>query len=359
MTYRKILIRGGRIWDGTRFISGDVAIGDGKILAIGQAPDDFRVYLKYDAEGAIVSPGLVELHAHLRYLSDPVYEANGEEACFPCGVTTAADAGTLFCCEMPAFSRLKIRMFPPVAVSDEAPDFSGVHAVRAYYGADRVPGIKVYYDRTVCGDRGLAPYRAICDEAHRLGLIVMTHCSDCPVPMRDMFSCMEAGDISTHTYHNRGHSADEDDLACLQEAREKGIILDLGFAHGYHADFALLRRALDRGLAPDTISCDLVSGHTQIKGALFGLSLAMSAMRMLGMGEEEILRAVTSAPANALKITSGAGRLTVGAPADLCVLRSVPADYSVKDRAGNILHITQAYQCALTVADGCVVHRLD
>ena len=65
MTYRKILIRGGRIWDGTRFISGDVAIGDGKILAIGQAPDDFRVYLKYDAEGAIVSPGLVELHAHL------------------------------------------------------------------------------------------------------------------------------------------------------------------------------------------------------------------------------------------------------------------------------------------------------
>jgi len=177
--------------------------------------------------------------------------------------------------------------------------------------------------------------------------------------MRDMFSCMEAGDISTHTYHNRGHSADEDDLACLQEAREKGIILDLGFAHGYHADFALLRRALDRGLAPDTISCDLVSGHTQIKGALFGLSLAMSAMRMLGMGEEEILRTVTSAPANALKITSGAGRLTVGAPADLCVLRSVPADYSVKDRAGNILHITQAYQCALTVADGCVVHRLD
>ena len=32
-----ILIRNGRIWDGERFLSGDVAIQDGKIAAIGQA----------------------------------------------------------------------------------------------------------------------------------------------------------------------------------------------------------------------------------------------------------------------------------------------------------------------------------
>lgn len=357
MTYRRLLIRGGRIWDGTRFIDGDVAIGDGKILAIGRAPDDFRAHMVYDATGMIVAPGLVELHMHLRHLSDPVYETNGEESCFPCGVTTAADGGTLFCCEMPTYSRLRIKMFPPVQITDKKPDFFHALKVRAYYGADRVQGIKVYFDRTVCGDCGLAPYRAICDEAHRLGFIVMTHCSDCPVPMRDMFSCMEAGDICTHAYHGRGHSAAEDDLACLREAREKGVILDLGFAHGYHADLDLLRRAIERGIAPDTVSCDLTSGSAQIKGSLFGMSLAMSAMRTLGMDEAELLRAVTSTPADALRIASGAGRLIVGSLADLCVLRRVPVEYIIRDRAGHILQITQADQCIMTVVDGCVVHR--
>ncbi len=64
-----LVIRGGRILDASGERSGDVAIEDGRIIAVG--PDLLgdsgagrRQVL--DASGAIVSPGLVDLHTHLR-----------------------------------------------------------------------------------------------------------------------------------------------------------------------------------------------------------------------------------------------------------------------------------------------------
>ena len=59
-----IAIKGGRLVDATGVRSGDVVIGDdGTILAVG--PDlDAPVVL--DAGGCVVSPGFVDLHAHLR-----------------------------------------------------------------------------------------------------------------------------------------------------------------------------------------------------------------------------------------------------------------------------------------------------
>lgn len=65
-----LLVTGGRVIDpASRFDGpGDVLILDGKISAIGpeaakEAPDDIS---RFDAEGAVVCPGWIDIHAHLR-----------------------------------------------------------------------------------------------------------------------------------------------------------------------------------------------------------------------------------------------------------------------------------------------------
>lgn len=62
-TAQTTVIRGGRIVDATGERSGDVAIRDGWIVAVGP---DLSGDIDLDASGAIVAPGLVDLHTHLR-----------------------------------------------------------------------------------------------------------------------------------------------------------------------------------------------------------------------------------------------------------------------------------------------------
>jgi dihydroorotase len=65
---RPILIRGGRVIDPSGGLDGvaDVYLVDGKVAGVGRdigSPDDA---LSVDAAGKIVSPGLLDLHVHLR-----------------------------------------------------------------------------------------------------------------------------------------------------------------------------------------------------------------------------------------------------------------------------------------------------
>ncbi|HVQ47277.1 MAG TPA: amidohydrolase family protein, partial [Gemmatimonadales bacterium] len=65
---RPILIRGGRVIDPARGADGvaDVYLQDGKVAGVGRSlgsPDDA---LTIDAGGKVVSPGLIDLHVHLR-----------------------------------------------------------------------------------------------------------------------------------------------------------------------------------------------------------------------------------------------------------------------------------------------------
>ncbi len=64
----KILIRGGRIVDpaGGHDAVGDVAIADGRIVALGDASADFTPERTIAAHGLVVAPGLVDLAARLR-----------------------------------------------------------------------------------------------------------------------------------------------------------------------------------------------------------------------------------------------------------------------------------------------------
>ncbi|RST51404.1 dihydroorotase [Variovorax sp. MHTC-1] len=72
----KTLITNGRVIDPASGIDrqADVAIADGKVLAIGSVPADFSADRALDAQGCLVVPGLVDLAARLR---EPGYEHEG------------------------------------------------------------------------------------------------------------------------------------------------------------------------------------------------------------------------------------------------------------------------------------------
>ena len=71
-----LLIQGGRVVDPSskHDAIADVAVQDGKILAIGQVPAGFKPDTTVDAAGCVVCPGLVDLSVRLR---EPGYEHEG------------------------------------------------------------------------------------------------------------------------------------------------------------------------------------------------------------------------------------------------------------------------------------------
>ena len=62
-----ILIRNGRIIDGTgnSWFYGDVAVKDGRIIAVGKQLEGYTAGRSIDAKGLIVAPGFIDVHGHV------------------------------------------------------------------------------------------------------------------------------------------------------------------------------------------------------------------------------------------------------------------------------------------------------
>src|SRR5450432_1384860 len=99
----EMVIKGGRVIDPKSNINDilDVAISNGKIVRIAKDIDSGNAILVIDAHGMYVVPGLIDIHTHDFYGSDPerVF-CNGTESIRPddftfrTGVTTVVDAGS-------------------------------------------------------------------------------------------------------------------------------------------------------------------------------------------------------------------------------------------------------------------------
>lgn len=87
-----IILKNGRIWNGYEFRKevDSIAVKDGKITAIGKDFDDATTI--FNVNGAIISPGLVDIHTHMKGISSDSFGIPAETVCFPFGVTTAVEA---------------------------------------------------------------------------------------------------------------------------------------------------------------------------------------------------------------------------------------------------------------------------
>lgn len=361
-----ICITNARIWDGESFGEGDILVADSRILAIRDKALDWKneevakkaqeAEFCYDAGGRIVSPGLVDIHVHMRGISSDQFGIDAQMSCLPFGVTAAADAsgGKGNKALLDTF-QVKNVIFAAVSFKDNRPDFEQLEKWLALYG-DRTVGIKVYFVED-SGVWDTKPLKEVCQFAHERNLRVMVHTTDSLVPMSEVLEALGEGDIFSHAYHGGRYTVAEDDFASLESARRRGVIIDAGMAGHVHTDFGVLKAAIDAGSIPDVISTDITCYSAYKRGGIYGMTMCMSIMHYLGMKEEDIFRAVTGNAAASLGKESQWGYLREGRCADIAVLEYGENGFDMTDKAGNHIESTAGYSCVLTISDGQIVYR--
>ena len=351
---KKILIKNGRVWDGERFLFADVFCEGDTVVKIEPNITDQADFI-YDATGKIVSAGLIDAHVHMLGPEPDLYGINAELSTLPFGVTAAADAGGAHANrEMAESYQVKNVTFARVKIKDNQPDFSVTEEKMALYG-DRIIGVKVYFDTTTTEVRTVEPLQKICEYAKERGLRVMVHCSHSPTPMSEILETLSAGDILTHAFHGEENNAAEDHFEAMAAAKKRGVIIDTGFAGYVHTDFSVFQQAIDCGVFPDTISTDITRSSAYKRGGRYGMTMCMSMAKHMGMPEEDVFKAVTTAPAKALGKENEWGRLKIGGSADIAVLDYTNEGFSLTDKAGNHIESTMGYRCLLTVVNGQIL----
>jgi dihydroorotase len=98
-----IVIKGGHVIDPKNSIDGimDIAVSNGKIVQVAKTIDAKQAIQVVDAKGMLVTPGLIDIHSHNFWGTEPNHQyQNGNLALppdgftFRSGVTTVVDAGS-------------------------------------------------------------------------------------------------------------------------------------------------------------------------------------------------------------------------------------------------------------------------
>jgi len=97
MTHRPLLIRGGRVVDPSQDLDAvkDVLLMEGSVAALGEDLERVEGALDVDARGLVVTPGLIDVHVHLR---EPGQE---HKETIASGARAAAAGGFTAVCAMP------------------------------------------------------------------------------------------------------------------------------------------------------------------------------------------------------------------------------------------------------------------
>lgn len=352
----RILIKNGKIWDGASFYYADVLTDDTKIIEIAENINSDTEFV-FDARNKIVSAGLVDGHVHMRGISSTEFGIHAEMSCIPFGVTAAVDAsgGHGDIALLNSFM-VKNLVFVSAEFKHNKAYLETAKRMLQKYGK-RAIGIKVYYDTQISDIKNLEPLYEIMEFAEKNNLIVMVHSSNAPVAMQELLSVLRKGDILTHAYHGGENNVSEDNFRCINMAKERGVLIDTGFAGHVHTDFKIFKDAISVGATPDIISTDITKWSAYTRGGRYGMAMCMSIAKNLGMKEEDIFRAVTSTPAKAFCKEDEWGYLRVGGCADIAVFDYAEEGFDLTDKAGNRMVSERGYRCILTVADGQVVYK--
>jgi len=333
----------------------DIAVSKGRIAAV---EDELRVddaKLVVNADGKIVTPGLIDLHVHA-YGGVGRYGLDADISCLPTGVTTALDAGTTGAETFVGFKRYvldksRTRLYAFVHIvtdglarEPELDRLSNADASRtaeiceAY--PDLIRGVKVRLTRNaVVSVNPLDALDLALEAAERSGLPLMVHGIrgdekySRDVTGADVISRLRRGDILTHTYAPSSSILDAEgnvsDEAC--RAASRGVIFDVGHGAGSFS-FQTARKALAQGFKPHTISSDMHA--ISFRGPMFDLGTTLSKLMILGLPFDEVIEKATLAPAMVLGIDKGLGRLSEGAEADIVIFKVLQGKFFFRDVLG-------------------------
>ncbi|MBI3697238.1 MAG: amidohydrolase/deacetylase family metallohydrolase [Acidobacteria bacterium] len=368
-----LVLKGGHVIDPANKIDGvmDVAITGNKIARVERNLTD-PAKKTIDARGLYVTPGLIDLHAH-------VYVKGGSGSLFPddtallAGTTTVVDAGTSgwrtfedFKSKIidksrtrvlvflnivgggitgddaenntedmdPAATAAKIKQYPNLLVGIKTAHFMrpGWTAIRRAEEAGRLSGTPIIVD-----DRILTGTERNTREK--------------------VLDVLRPGDMHTHTYNDRQLELVNRFTGKVQpymlEARRRGVLFDLGHGAGSFL-WPVATQAMAQGFPPDSISTDLHAANILIIQP--DMANCMSKLINLGMSLQDAVLRATVHPARQIHRFPELGTLGVGQTADIAVFDLQTGVFAFKDAWSKKYMGTKKLECVLTVRDGKVVY---
>jgi dihydroorotase len=359
-----LVVKGGEVLDPSQALRArrDVGIRFGVVEALeADIPADKALRL-LDAKGKLVTPGLIDLHAHVFPYGSAIGIPADELVPFQ-STTTLVSAGDAGANNIAAFRRAVVgqtraRLYAFVHIANiglagfPVPELYNIDyaqteatAKAVAENADLVLGVKVRMSENVIARHGLEPLkRAIrASEIAGSGAKVMCHIGGVETPrlMAEILDLLRPGDVLTHAYSGAPNLAnaftnivqDGKLLPAALAAKQRGVVFDVGHGGGSF-DYTVAEAAMAAGAGPDTISSDIhvFSGNTP---GMPYLTWVMSKFLNLGLTLEQVVAMATSAPARVINRGNKLGTLQIGAPADVSLLDVVEGPVEFVDTRGN------------------------
>ncbi len=388
-----IVIKGGHLIDPKNNIDAimDLAIKEGKVVQVAASIDSKQAVQVVDAKGMYITPGLIDIHAHVffgtepdRYLSNGLSSVMPDGFTFRVGVTTVVDCGGAGWKNFPLFKKNIIdnsqtRVLSFLNIVGEGmrggayeQNLNDMDAKMAAYAANQykqdIVGFKVAH---YIGPEWLPVDRAV--EAGTLAnipVIVDFGGNDPAKPIEELFmKHLRPGDIFTHALsklrpgeiganYQRESVLDETTNTIkpfVWQAQKRGIIFDIGYGGASFA-FSQAIPAIKAGFYPNTISTDLHTGsmNTSMKDMLS----VMSKFMFMGMDLKSVITASTWKPAQVIK-REELGHLSIGAIADITILTIREGNFGFYDKTGFKVNGTKKFECEMTIKGGKIVYDLN
>ena len=389
-----IVIKGGHVIDPRNNINAvmDIAVNDGKIVQVAKNIDVTQAGQVVDAKGMYVTPGLIDIHGHLFFGTEPDhYLSNGLIAVppdgftFRVGVTTIVDAGGAGWTSFPEFKKniidnAQTRVLSFLNIVGEGmrggayeQDTGDMDPKMAAYVARRYKDYIVGFKVAHFIGREWTPVDRAVEAGILADMPVMVDFggSDPPISIEELFmKHLRPGDIFTHAFaqlvpgelepqpNSREAIVDistKKVKSFVWEAQKKGIIFDVGFG-GVSFTYSQAIPAVKSGFYPNTISTDLHIGS--MNAAMKSQLNVMSKFLLMGMNLRDVIKASTWDPARVIK-KEDLGHLSVGAIADVAVLNMRQDKFGFFDYTGYKQEGNRRLECEMTIKGGKIVYDLN
>ena len=379
-------MRNANLLDPSQQLSGkrDIGIRHGRIEAVEATLAPERANRVMDAGGKLVTPGLVDLHAHTYAFGSAIGIPADELVAHQC-TTTVVSAGDAGANNIAAFRRFLVpsartRQFAFVhiaiggLVGFPVPelyniDFAQVEptARAVAENADFVLGIKVRMSENVIAQHGLVPLQRAIAALEMAGtkgkLMVNIGGVQSQALMSQILDMLRPGDILTHCYSGAPNLAGQFTnivqegklLPAALAAKKRGVVFDIGHGGGSF-DYTVAEAAIAQECPPDTISSDVHVFSANTPGMPY-LPWVLSKFVAMGFTVAQAVEMGTVAPAKVIGRVPLLGTLQVGAPADLSLFDWVEGPVSFVDTRNNKREGKGSLRPADTVAGGVAFGR--
>lgn len=369
-----MVLKGGRVIDPANDVDGmfDVAVAGGKIAKVAKDIPSAQAKKSVDASGLVVTPGLIDLHAHVYGYEGAILP---DDSSLMAGTTTVVDAGgsgwmTFDDFKKTIIDRVQTRVYALINIvghgmvhewesNTDDMDPKKTAAKMAEY-PDLIVGIKTAH----FGGYGWTAIDRSIEAGNLSGKLVMVDDKIFTNTGRNskekLLEKMRPGDIHTHVFNDRQVEIISRFNGKVQpyvwEARKRGILFDLGHGAGSFM-WPVANSAAKDGFFPDTISTDLHS--SSIMGPKSDMLNCMTKMIALGMSLEEAVMRSTVAPAKAIHKFPEIGTLGVGKEADIAAFKVDEGVFALMDAWKKKRTVTQGLIPVLTVRAGKLVVDLE